>query len=116
MDRPELLKDKPLTQEERVLLNKIAKELAVRWMQKKDIQDLFNIHERKARDCVSTIAKKVPVISLSSGKGYKRCMGLQDLDLALQSRNELDSRIRELTERRNRLNEFINAVAINERL
>lgn len=108
------MKNKPLTAEEKKLLNSIAKELAYRWITKQEIMGQFNLSERRTRDCVSLIAKRVPIISKSNGKGYKRAIGDADFDDAIQARNELNSRIRELTARRDVLNKFLNKFAYKE--
>ena len=115
MPKPELLKDKPMTQKDKEMLNSMAKMLAVDWMTKPEIMKMFRLGERKARDCVNAIAKRVPIMSLSSGKGYKWARSIDDPDNAIAARNELRSRKKEMQEREERLTEFINSFVINEK-
>ncbi len=103
----ELLKKKPLTPEQKAFLNKIAWRLTQGWTTKEQIMQEFKLGDRKARDCISAIAKVIPIISLSNGKGYKRAIDYRDFDLVISARNELNSRIRELELRRNCLNNFL---------
>ena len=104
--RPKLLKEKPMTEEEKRKLNEAARLLA-NWLEKRDIENHFKCSERQARDMVSTIAKKVPVIASSERKGYKRAMTVNDLELAKVAAAELGSRIKELFARKKPLDEFI---------
>lgn len=114
---PELLKNEPvLTQKQKDELNMVARLLAKKWATKSEIQTMLGgCNERTARDYISTIAKKVPVISISDDKGYKRAMTKEDLELAIRSRDELRSRINQLKLRLEPLEKFINYYAINER-
>ena len=65
-------------------------------------------NERSVRDVISTLSKRRPIISTSDGKGYKMALYVKDMEEVKHARAELDSRIAELTERRQCLDEFYN--------
>lgn len=107
MPRPNLLKEeKPLTEESKIKLREAARLLA-NWLEKRDIQNHFDCTERHARDMISTLSKRIPIIAVSDRKGYKCARKVEDLELVRQSMAEIDSRIRELFARKEPLLEFI---------
>lgn len=63
-------------------------------------------NERRIRELISLLAKRVPIIATSNEKGYKLAMTPQDLEAVKHQWNELDSRIDELAERRKPLIRF----------
>src|SRR5574344_1989674 len=65
---------------------------------KEDIINQLDINERVARDLISYIKKQFPVISNSQNKGYRLCLGLDDLEDAKRTVAEARSRIEDLQE------------------
>lgn len=89
-----------LTESEKRLGNSIARLLKERTYTKEELIKIFGISERKIRDIVSEIAKRRPIISISSGKGYKWASNsLDDYKAALRQWRENDSRARQITSR-----------------
>ena len=62
--------------------------------------------ERKVRMLLSYIAKVKPLISTSNQKGYYIARKKEDKDAVIHQWNEIDSRIKELDERRKPLIKF----------
>lgn len=85
----------------------IAKFLTENWVDKKTIAVNLGVDERTARDRVAKIAKKYPILSISTKKGYKRATCIEDLKLAKQTIAEHESRIKELRKRIRPLKKFI---------
>lgn len=89
-----------LTESEKRLGNSIARLLKERTYTKEELIKIFGISERKIRDIVSEIAKRRPIISISSGKGYKWASNsVDDYKAALRQWRENDSRARQITSR-----------------
>ena len=89
-----------LTAREKQLGNSIARLLKERTYTKEELIKIFGISERKIRDIVSEIAKRRPIISISSGKGYKWASNsVDDYKAALRQWRENDSRARQITSR-----------------
>lgn len=89
-----------LTESEKRLGNSIAKLLRERTYTKEELVKIFGISERKIRDLISEIAKRRPIISTSSGKGYKWAgNSLDDYKAVLRQWRENDSRARQITSR-----------------
>ena len=63
-------------------------------------------NERQARDIISVLASKKPIISTSDAKGYKLARYMEDLEQVIHTWNEIDSRINELDKRRQPLIKF----------
>ena len=63
-------------------------------------------NNRRARDLISTLAKRVPVIATSDSKGYYVASAAEDLEKVEHQWKELDSRIAELDKRRKPLIDF----------
>lgn len=66
-------------------------------------------NDRRIRRLVSIIAKRLPIISTSNQKGYRIALKTEDLDNIIHQWKELDSRIRELEERKLPLIKFYEA-------
>ena len=107
--RPELIKDSPKPSEKtRQQLNAVYRLLFARdVVLKSEIQTSFKLHERVVRDLIATVAKKVPVISLSSETGYKLAKTENDLEATFNARKELASRRVEMLAREKPLINFI---------
>ena len=89
-----------LTAREKQLGNSIARLIRERTYTKQELSKMFGISERKIRDLISEIAKRRPVISISSGKGYKWASNsLDDCKAVLRQWRENDSRARQITSR-----------------
>jgi len=64
--------DKPkLSDRSKQIGNAIYRRLRERRYTKEELQDEFSVNERIVRDLISEIAKKRPIISTSTQKGYK---------------------------------------------
>ena len=89
-----------LTESEKRLGNSIARLLKERTYTKEELIKIFGISERKIRDIVSEIAKRRPIISNSSSKGYKWAgNSVDDCKAILRQWRENDSRARQITSR-----------------
>lgn len=62
-------------------------------------------NDRRIREILSILAKKVPIISLSNQKGYKLAT-IKDMDDVIHQWKEFDSRIKEMEARRKPLIDF----------
>ena len=63
-------------------------------------------NERTVRDVISTLSKRVPIISTSDNKGYALAMSEKDLEYVIHTWQEHDSRQQELEERKKPLINF----------
>lgn len=99
---------KPITQNMKDKANTLYRIMQDgKWHTKEELGTLLGIkNERSVRDVISTLSKCRPIISTSDGKGYKMALYVKDMEEVKHARAELDSRIAELTERRQCLDEF----------
>lgn len=63
-------------------------------------------NDRRVREIISILAKKIPIISTSDSRGYRIAKSILDLDDVEHQWRELDSRISELEERKSPLIKF----------
>ena len=63
-------------------------------------------NERTVRDIISFLATKKPIISNSTGAGYKLALTVEDLEEVEHTWKEIDSRVEELNKRKKPLIEF----------
>lgn len=78
-----------------------------KWHTKEELGERLGIkNERSVRDVISTLSKRRPIISTSDGKGYKMALYVKDIEDVKHAWLELDSRIEELTARRECLIKF----------
>ena len=91
-------------------LNELYRLLKTRRMSKAELMVHFNTGERQIRDMVALLAKKKPVVSVSSGKGYAVARRVHDYDDVRHAWQEIDSRIAELEERKKPLIDFCEKV------
>lgn len=107
--RPNLIKDEPvLSETKKQQLNAVYRFIANKGVVKKsDIQKAFNLNERVVRDNIANIGKRVPIISLSSSKGYLVAKSEYDLPKVFQARKELASRRFEIIQREKPQIDFI---------
>lgn len=96
-----------LSEKLRSRLNELYKLLRERSWTKQELMRYFGTGERQVREMVSEIAKRRPVISVSNGSGYKVAVTPEEVSLATHAWREIDSRIRQLEERRQPLIEFV---------
>lgn len=74
---------------------------------KEEIAQIVGVkNERSARDVISALAKRVPVIATSNAKGYWIARTTADLDAVRHAWQEIDSRQEELESRKKPLIEF----------
>ena len=52
-------------------LNALVRVMRTRKVTKQEVMQMFETSERTARDMLSEVAKKCPVIAVSDGKGYR---------------------------------------------
>ena len=110
MQPNDLIAKKPVSEMspiERRQCREIARMLVQDWQDKYALAEILGVSERTARDRISTIAKRMPVISTSDSKGYKIARTMADLELAKQAARELGSRMNELNSRKEVLDNFI---------
>lgn len=89
-------------------LNELCVFLTGTYRTKAEIQSEFGItNERTARELVSMIAKRRPVVATSDNRGYKVAKYLSEADEVEHSLNEIQSRIDELEERKAPLIRFL---------
>lgn len=107
--KPQLLKDEPvLSEAKKQQLNAVYRFMASNEIVKKSqLQKVFNLDERTVRDYIANIAKRVPVISLSSSNGYIIARQSKDLEKVFHARKELASRRFEIIQREKPQIEFI---------
>lgn len=63
-------------------------------------------NDRRIRELISLIGKKVPVISTSDSKGYRIAKSKEDLEAVVHQWREIDKRQTELEERKKPLMKF----------
>ena len=79
---------------------------------KEEIVMNLDINERVARDLISYIKKKFPVISNSQNKGYRLALSVDDLEDAKQTIAEARSRINDLQEGIKPLEDFVDRIGV----
>lgn len=94
---------KPITENQRFYVNKLYNFLRKRDYTTKDEMFEFlgwnKTKDRQLRDLLSLIGQKVPLISVSSDRGYKIAKDESDLELVEHTWAELSSRTEILMER-----------------
>lgn len=82
-------------------LKEMAEALANIWMSKQQIRDMFKLNNlRTARLKVALIAEEVPVLSMSTKRGYKVCTDDDLTDDIKRTDEELRLKIEALQRRR----------------
>lgn len=105
-----------MTEATKARLNELYLMLRRRTHTKSEIMAHFGVSERTAREMISLVSKRAPVIATSDNSGYRIARTAEDLEAVLHSLNELESRRRELDERKQPLIKFYEkAGAINGR-
>lgn len=105
-----------MTEATRARLNELYLMLRARTYTKPEIMAHFGVSERTAREMISLVSKRAPVIATSDNSGYRIAKSAADLEAVLHSWKEIDSRQRELEERKKPLIKFYEkAGAINGR-
>ena len=101
---------KPMTENQKINGNKLYKFLMHNDVVTKD-QMLNHLgwdrkKDRQLRDLLSLIGQRVPLIAVSSDKGYKVAKTKEDLDEVIHSWKELDTRCKALEGRKKPLIKF----------
>lgn len=105
------LKNQELTETTRTRLNIIYGMLKHNTT-KEEIVSNLDINERVARDMISYIKKKFPVISNSQNKGYRLALNVEDIEDAKQTIAEVKSRIIDLQEGIKPLEQFVEQLEV----
>lgn len=92
----------------RARLNKLYSLLKEGYQSKQYLCNLFGIGERQIRQMIEVISHRFPVISTSgTNAGYKIATSVEDLDEAIHTWREIDSRQEELDKRKQPLIRFV---------
>ena len=103
----EIKKPEIKSERERYLCNQIYYRLKERVWTKEELCKEFHLNERVARDIISKIAKKFPVIT--PGKGYKIAQNSpEDALEKIHKIRDFDSRVNDFGERKKPLWESLN--------
>ncbi|HKL93805.1 MAG TPA: hypothetical protein VJZ69_00805 [Clostridia bacterium] len=81
-------------------LNELYIMLQERNYKKAEIMAYFGVGERTAREMISIVSKRAPVIAVSNTRGYRIAKSAEDIDAVMHSWKEIDSRQKELEERK----------------
>ena len=100
------IKKPEMSKKTRARLNELYLMLTQRTYKKLEIMSHFGVTERTAREMISVISKKAPVIATSDNSGYRIAITAEDLTAVEHSWKEIDSRQAELEERKKPLIEF----------
>lgn len=111
MKKYNTVKNQELTETTRNRLNKVYLMLK-HTTTKEEIVLNLDINERVARDLISFIKKKFPVISNSQNKGYRLALSVEDLEDAKQTIAEARSRINDLQEGIKPLEDFVEKLGV----
>ena len=90
-----------LTEENCAKLNALVRVMRMKTVTKQEVMAMFQTSERTARDMLSEIAKKCPVVSLSNGNGYRIINKANPTDYqdAVHAYNENKKRAEEILKR-----------------
>lgn len=82
-------------------LNALVRVMKIKKVTKQEVMAMFDVGERVARDMLSEVAKKCPVIALSDGKGYRiaNLSSPEDMREAKHAYNENRKRAEEILKR-----------------
>lgn len=105
------VKNQELTETTRCRLNTIYSMLKHNTT-KEEIVSNLDINERIARDLISYIKKKFPVISNSQNKGYRLAQSCEDVEDVKKTIAEVKSRIQDLQEGILPLEQFITQLEV----
>ena len=100
------IKKPEMSEATRGRLNELYLMLKQRNYKKVEIMLHFGVTERTAREMISNISKKSPVIATSDNSGYRIARTAEDLEEVIHSWKEIDSRQDELEERKQPLIRF----------
>lgn len=96
-----------LTAENKAKLNALVRLLRDGNVTKQRVMDLFEVSERTARDMLSEIAKRAPLISVSDTSGYRIAVNYTDVGDAMHAYNENKKRAEEILKRNAPLEKFL---------
>lgn len=100
------IKKPKMTEATRGRLNELYILLKQRNYKKIEIMEYFGVGERTAREMISIVSKRAPVIATSDNSGYRIARTAEDLEEVIHSWKEIDSRQKELEERKKPLIKF----------
>lgn len=100
------IKKPEMTEKTRSRLNELFVMLKQRKYKKSEIMLHFGVGERTAREMISIVSKRAPVIATSDNSGYRIARTAEDLEAVVHSWKEIDSRQKELEERKKPLIKF----------
>ena len=100
------IKKPKMSETTRARLNELYSMLKERNYKKAEIMLHFGVSERTAREMISIVSKRAPVIATSDNSGYRIARTAEDLEEVIHSWNEIDSRQKELEERKKPLIKF----------
>ena len=90
----------------RARLNELFLMLKERTYKKAEIMAHFGVSERTAREMISIVSKRAPIIATSDNCGYRIATTANDIEAVTHSWQEIDSRQKELEERKKPLIKF----------
>lgn len=96
-----------LTDENKEKLNALYKLMCKQNVTKQMVMQIFKINERTARDMISEIAKRAPVIAVSDSKGYRIAVSIKDTNEAKHAFLENKKRAEEIMKRNAPLKQFL---------
>lgn len=96
-----------LTEENRAKLNALVRILRNGNITKQKVMDIFGVSERTARDMLSKVAKRAPLISVSDTAGYRIAMRPSDVGDAMHAYNENEKRASEILKRNKPLEMYL---------
>lgn len=100
-----------LTDENRAKLNALYRLLRNGNVTKRQVMDIFAVSERTARDMLSEVAKRAPLISVSDTAGYRIAVTPRDVGDAKHAYNENKKRAEEILKRNEPLEKFLEEYA-----
>lgn len=94
-----------LTDENRAKLSALWRTMRLKKVTKREVMQMFGVGERVARDMLSEVAKRSPVIALSDGSGYRIVDITNPIDVAdaRHAYNENRKRAEEILKRNDAL-------------
>lgn len=100
--------EKPITEKQKEKVNKLYRVLKSGvTLTKTEIMTVCEVsNERSARELISILAQRKPILSTSDQKGYRLAITKDDLQAVIHQHKENDSRIDEIQKRNKPLIEF----------
>lgn len=96
-----------LNETNRQRLNRLYHMLCGQALTKAEVMRAFGVNERTARDMLSEVAKRAPVIALSDSKGYRVAVRKEDREDVRHAIRENTKRADEILARNKELERFL---------